>query len=127
MDEPYFNPFTLHTGFSTSQITLNNCTRILQICKVEGADIVDGFKPGKKGRGVGGCGFVRWFDHPMCSRSKILIPGPLRKINRNDQEIEVLKAKIRDIESTKASNSSVKIKVIMFNANSVGVKKLILA
>nr|GMC90672.1 uncharacterized protein LOC109193515 [Ipomoea batatas] len=63
------------------------------------------------GRSVGGCGFVTWFDPPMCSRSKMIIPGLLRRINRNDQEIEVLKAKIRDISNTNASNSSVKIKL----------------
>nr|GMD79742.1 zinc finger, GRF-type [Ipomoea batatas] len=30
-----------------------------------------------KGRGGGRCGFVRWYDPPMCSRSKTIIPGLL--------------------------------------------------
>nr|GMC71945.1 uncharacterized protein LOC109193515 [Ipomoea batatas] len=72
-----------------------------------------------QGMGVGGCGFVRWFDPPMCSRSKMIIPGLLRRINRNEQEIEVLKAKIRDTTSIKARNSSVKQKFKCFGTSAL--------
>lgn len=39
-----------------------------------------------------GCGFKEWFDPPMCSRAKKIIPGLLRSMNRKDEEIERLNA-----------------------------------
>lgn len=40
------------------------------------------------------CGFFEWFDPPMCARSKKIIPGLLKRINRNEEEIEMLNAKL---------------------------------
>ncbi|XP_031097157.1 uncharacterized protein LOC116001418 [Ipomoea triloba] len=42
-----------------------------------------------------GCGFVDWYDPPMCSRSKRIIPGLLKRINRQDEEIRVLNMKLQ--------------------------------
>ncbi|CAL8994219.1 unnamed protein product [Prunus brigantina] len=61
------------------------------------ADFVDHFKPraeissqpkikGKNGSGEKGCRFFQWFDAEMCERSKSLIPGLLRKIDRVEKE-----------------------------------------
>ncbi|KAK4841969.1 hypothetical protein QYF36_013415 [Acer negundo] len=44
------------------------------------------FNPGKcfwgcyNYRGYRNCGFFRWSDPPMCARSKVIIPGSLRRI-----------------------------------------------
>ncbi|CAL8100542.1 unnamed protein product [Prunus armeniaca] len=42
--------------------------------------------PKSKGRGEKGCRFFQWFDAEMCERSKSLIPGLLRKIDRVEKE-----------------------------------------
>ncbi|CAA0828986.1 Unknown protein [Striga hermonthica] len=41
----------------------------------------------------GGCDYFDWFDPPMCRRSKMIIPGLLRKMNERQTEIEKLKQK----------------------------------
>ncbi|XP_031106993.1 uncharacterized protein LOC116011730 [Ipomoea triloba] len=41
------------------------------------------------------CGFVRWHDAPMCARSRKIIPGLLRMINRNEEEIAKLKMRLQ--------------------------------
>nr|KAJ0218705.1 hypothetical protein LSAT_V11C300109430 [Lactuca sativa] len=33
------------------------------------------------------CGFLGWFDPPMCQRSTVIIPGPLRTMNRYEVEV----------------------------------------
>ncbi|KAL8478359.1 hypothetical protein ACS0TY_030318 [Phlomoides rotata] len=38
-----------------------------------------------------GCSFWKWNDDPMCQRSKMIIPGLLRRINANEAEIKKLK------------------------------------
>ncbi|CAA0839001.1 Unknown protein [Striga hermonthica] len=40
-----------------------------------------------------GCDYFDWFDPPMCRRSKMIIPGLLRKMNERQTEIEKLKQK----------------------------------
>ncbi|GER56895.1 GRF zinc finger containing protein [Striga asiatica] len=40
-----------------------------------------------------GCDFFDWYDPPMCRRSKIIIPGLLRKMNEREVEIKKLKLK----------------------------------
>lgn len=55
-----------------------------------------------QGRSFGGCGFFTWFDPPICSRSKAIIPGLLRRINRHEEEIESLEAKLRGSASARA-------------------------
>ncbi|GER50502.1 GRF zinc finger containing protein [Striga asiatica] len=41
----------------------------------------------------GSCDFFDWYDPPMCRRSKMIIPGLLRKMNEREAEIEMLKLK----------------------------------
>ncbi|GER33255.1 GRF zinc finger containing protein [Striga asiatica] len=41
----------------------------------------------------GGCDFFDWYDPPMRRRSKVIIPGLLRKMNEREAEIENLKLK----------------------------------
>ncbi|CAL2265036.1 unnamed protein product [Prunus armeniaca] len=49
--------------------------------------------PKSKGRGEKGCRFFQWFDAEMCERSKSLIPGLLRKIDRVEKENAKIRAK----------------------------------
>ncbi|XP_019160101.1 PREDICTED: uncharacterized protein LOC109156721 [Ipomoea nil] len=44
------------------------------------------------GQGGNGCGFFDWADPPMCSRAISIIPELLKRINRDKEEIEKLKA-----------------------------------
>ncbi|KAJ9565721.1 hypothetical protein OSB04_001687, partial [Centaurea solstitialis] len=37
------------------------------------------------------CGFIRWFDPPMCSRSMEVIPGLLNSKNQLDAKIKEVK------------------------------------
>nr|KAJ0192462.1 hypothetical protein LSAT_V11C800402040 [Lactuca sativa] len=37
------------------------------------------------------CGFLGWFDPPMCQRSTVIIPGLLRTMNRYEVEVGQLK------------------------------------
>ncbi|GER30712.1 GRF zinc finger containing protein [Striga asiatica] len=39
----------------------------------------------------GGCVFFDWYDPPMCRRAKALIPGLLKKMNANEEDILKLK------------------------------------
>ncbi|KAK6139986.1 hypothetical protein DH2020_026260 [Rehmannia glutinosa] len=39
---------------------------------------------------VGGCGYFDWEDPPMCRRSKVVIPGLLRKLNLVNGEVKKL-------------------------------------
>ncbi|XP_031129330.1 uncharacterized protein LOC116031041 [Ipomoea triloba] len=41
------------------------------------------------------CGFVRWYDPPMCARLKRIILGLLRRINRNEEDIARLKMRLQ--------------------------------
>nr|GMC80076.1 uncharacterized protein LOC109191851 [Ipomoea batatas] len=67
-----------------------------------------------RGMSVGGCGFVSWYDPPMCSRSKSIIPGLLRRLNRNDEEIERLQSKLRATASRdKKSKLNCPCRVVM--------------
>ncbi|KAL6518280.1 hypothetical protein OROMI_033981 [Orobanche minor] len=45
------------------------------------------------------CGFFRWFDPEMCSRSKVLIPRFLKKLDRLEDEINDLKIKEKQLEA----------------------------
>ncbi|KAL3501623.1 hypothetical protein ACH5RR_036075 [Cinchona calisaya] len=38
-----------------------------------------------------GCGFFEWYDPVMCKRSRVIIPGLLRKLNEKEADIERLK------------------------------------
>ncbi|CAL2231282.1 unnamed protein product [Prunus armeniaca] len=49
--------------------------------------------PKSKGNGEKGCKFFQWFDAEMCERSKSLIPGLLRKIDRVEKENAKIRAK----------------------------------
>lgn len=56
-----------------------------------------------------GCGFIKWFDPPICSRLKKIIPRLLRRMNRSEEEIETLRRKLRAVgnPSIKSDKSSV--------------------
>ncbi|XP_019184342.1 PREDICTED: uncharacterized protein LOC109179290 [Ipomoea nil] len=41
--------------------------------------------------------FVKWYDPPMCPRSKRIIPGLLKKINKCEEEKAKLKSKPRSV------------------------------
>lgn len=47
-------------------------------------------------QGVGGreCNYFTWFDPPMCARSKMIIPGLLRKISDLEGEIHDMELKL---------------------------------
>ncbi|KAL4575273.1 hypothetical protein LXL04_022115 [Taraxacum kok-saghyz] len=38
------------------------------------------------------CGFIGWIDGPMCPRSKAIIPGLLRSLNRHQKIVEDMRA-----------------------------------
>nr|KAJ0227172.1 hypothetical protein LSAT_V11C100030350 [Lactuca sativa] len=37
------------------------------------------------------CGFIGWYDEPMCARSKVIIPGLLRTINKLRKAVNDIK------------------------------------
>ncbi|KAL7590652.1 hypothetical protein Lser_V15G40320 [Lactuca serriola] len=37
------------------------------------------------------CGFIGWYDEPMCARSKVIIPGLLRTINKLRKAMDDIK------------------------------------
>ncbi|KAG8371573.1 hypothetical protein BUALT_Bualt13G0102000 [Buddleja alternifolia] len=39
---------------------------------------------------AGGCGFFEWFDPPMCNRSRNVIPGLLRNVDRLETELRIV-------------------------------------
>nr|GLL44698.1 uncharacterized protein LOC109177281 [Ipomoea trifida] len=49
-------------------------------------------------------GFVRWYDPPMCARSRRIIPGLLRRINRDEEEITRLKMRLHAMVDGQRSN-----------------------
>ncbi|XP_019155899.1 PREDICTED: uncharacterized protein LOC109181237 [Ipomoea nil] len=53
-----------------------------------------------------GCGFIDWYDTPMCYRSKRIIPGLLKRINRQDEEIRKLNSKLRSEQGLKSMNKA---------------------
>ncbi|KAK2635806.1 hypothetical protein Ddye_030598 [Dipteronia dyeriana] len=54
-------------------------------------------------RGYGNCGFFRWSDPPMCARSKVIIPGLLRRI----QDLEMRSLKTNGFEGVEGNDTSV--------------------
>ncbi|XP_019198072.1 PREDICTED: uncharacterized protein LOC109191851 [Ipomoea nil] len=59
-----------------------------------------------------GCGFLDWYDPPMCYRSKRIIPGLLKRINRLEEDIRTLNMKIEG-DKKEAGNVLKKIVGIM--------------
>ncbi|WOG91915.1 hypothetical protein DCAR_0311170 [Daucus carota subsp. sativus] len=41
-------------------------------------------------KGRNGCNFFRWTDPPVCARGRAVICGLLRRIERNEEELEKL-------------------------------------
>ncbi|KAG8362706.1 hypothetical protein BUALT_BualtUnG0048900 [Buddleja alternifolia] len=41
------------------------------------------------------CGKFKWWDPPMCSRSKPIIPGLLRRLNRHEDEMAKVELKMK--------------------------------
>ncbi|PIN02097.1 DNA topoisomerase [Handroanthus impetiginosus] len=41
----------------------------------------------------GGCNFFSWVDPPMCARSRQIIPGLLKRVNKLESEIARRKSK----------------------------------
>ncbi|KAK6121476.1 hypothetical protein DH2020_044784 [Rehmannia glutinosa] len=48
----------------------------------------------------GGCSFFDWEDPPMCRRSKVIIPGLLRKINALKEDVFALEEKVEGLRRT---------------------------
>ncbi|KAK6158799.1 hypothetical protein DH2020_006113 [Rehmannia glutinosa] len=46
----------------------------------------------------GGCSFFDWEDPPMCRRSRVIIPGLLRKINALKEDVNALKEDVNALE-----------------------------
>nr|GMD07685.1 uncharacterized protein LOC109192855 [Ipomoea batatas] len=44
--------------------------------------------------GMHSCGFFAWFDPPMCLWSKKIIPGLLKRVNRNEEEPAMVQKKL---------------------------------
>ncbi|XP_031096399.1 uncharacterized protein LOC116000450 [Ipomoea triloba] len=42
-----------------------------------------------------GCGFIQWFDPLMCKRSTRIIPGLLKRLNKQDEELKSLQMKLK--------------------------------
>ncbi|KAG8379805.1 hypothetical protein BUALT_Bualt07G0127500 [Buddleja alternifolia] len=40
---------------------------------------------------AGGCGFFKWFDPPMYNRSRNVIPGLLRNVDRLETELRIVR------------------------------------
>ncbi|KAG8379460.1 hypothetical protein BUALT_Bualt07G0090800 [Buddleja alternifolia] len=49
----------------------------------------------------GKCDFFTWFDPPMCARSKLIIPGLLRRLNRQEEEIRKLQQSCKTVEEVR--------------------------
>ncbi|KAK3206901.1 hypothetical protein Dsin_020947 [Dipteronia sinensis] len=54
-------------------------------------------------RGDSNCGFFRWYGPPMCARSKLIIPGLLRRI----RELEMGSSETNVLEANDKSYASV--------------------
>ncbi|KAL0451759.1 UNVERIFIED_CONTAM: hypothetical protein Slati_1154000 [Sesamum latifolium] len=55
------------------------------------------YNPGRRFHGCNDfpnwCGFFHWEDPPMCTRAKSMIPSLLRKLDKKESEISILKKK----------------------------------
>ncbi|XP_019198154.1 PREDICTED: uncharacterized protein LOC109191957 [Ipomoea nil] len=60
-----------------------------------------------------GCGFVDWYDPPMCYRSKRIILGLLKRINKLEEDIRTLHMKKIEGDKKEAGNVLKKIVGIM--------------
>ncbi|KAK2640548.1 hypothetical protein Ddye_028343 [Dipteronia dyeriana] len=91
-DIGYLNPKCL-CGISARRFTFwtdSNPRRLL------GVAIIIGY-------GYGNCGFFRWSDHPICVRSKVIIPGLLRRI----QDLEMRSLETNGFEGVEGNNTYV--------------------
>nr|GMC84882.1 zinc finger, GRF-type [Ipomoea batatas] len=61
------------------------------------------------------CGFFEWADPPMCERSTSIIPGLLKRINKDKEEIQKLKAmlEVASKEKDLKSKCCCKIKIVL--------------
>ncbi|XP_019195432.1 PREDICTED: uncharacterized protein LOC109189132 [Ipomoea nil] len=41
------------------------------------------------------CRFIQWFGPPMCKRSKKIIPGLFKRLNKEDEELKSLQMRLR--------------------------------
>nr|GMD98078.1 DNA topoisomerase [Ipomoea batatas] len=64
-------------------------------------------------KGLKNCSFFEWFDPPMCSRSKMIIPGLLKRINKNEQEIQRLTGLLEDNRSKGKKNMYIGLLVMV--------------
>ncbi|KAK4395699.1 hypothetical protein Sango_1724200 [Sesamum angolense] len=68
-----------------------------------------------------GCGFFVWEDPPMCTRSKKIIPGLLRKLNKIEEEFSEMKNKVNLLHKMEEEVAEMKRKLIScFGANGTG-------
>ena len=59
------------------------------------------------------CGFFEWLDPPMCSRSKQIIPGLLKKINRLENDTKSLSIEGSEDYGENGQYSAVETSVVM--------------
>ena len=59
------------------------------------------------------CGFFEWLDPPMCSRSKQIIPGLLKKINRLENDTESLSIEGSEDNGENGQYSDVETSVVI--------------
>ncbi|KAG8384113.1 hypothetical protein BUALT_Bualt04G0084500 [Buddleja alternifolia] len=70
-------------------VNICHCRRLARIrCSWTDANPGRRFYGCDTNRDEGGCGFFVWLDPPMCERSRNVIPGLLRSVNRLQAELE---------------------------------------
>ncbi|XP_027152586.1 uncharacterized protein At4g04775-like [Coffea eugenioides] len=74
---------------------------------------------------VDGCGYWNWYDEEMCERSKQVIPGLLRRINRVETENETLRQQILKLQK-KAEKMEDKVKNLKEKLGRKNVKKMVI-
>ncbi|CAH9121124.1 unnamed protein product [Cuscuta epithymum] len=57
-----------------------------------------------------GCGFMDWFDPPMCKRSQKIIPGLLKKLNGYEDQMQLLHLKVEELQENEKKKYKMKKK-----------------
>ncbi|XP_074378300.1 uncharacterized protein LOC141719829 [Apium graveolens] len=59
------------------------------------------------------CNFHLWFDPPMCQRSRMIIPGLLRRIEKLEEEAEKLEVVVAGMKTKRGRNVFIYVTVFM--------------
>ncbi|XP_012827969.1 PREDICTED: uncharacterized protein LOC105949220 [Erythranthe guttata] len=86
----------------SSGVQVNNtcyCAR-MAIMKTSWTDLNPGrrFAICPKYKQIGGCKYYVWIDPPMCDRSRNIIPGLLRNINKYEDELKKYGVELKKCE-----------------------------